>query len=178
MTPHKGNAGEQKINRRALLRKGAMVAGGLSIGTAALSTTASADRWDAVVDQTGIKFDRPAFVSCLGEPLTVTSGTARFDTDVRPDAGGGFHVNAKIVANTHAEGDQTGDEYVNSFAFNRSLYSDADRRPFTKTASGTFTITGKGQAPDLRVQLRNHMTFTANGDLAVDIAYRALECRA
>ncbi|MFB6211217.1 MAG: hypothetical protein ABEI76_06745 [Halobacteriales archaeon] len=162
----------RETDRRAFIRNGTIIAGGLTLGITTFTDGAVADDWDRRVDQTGVEIDNP----CTGETMTVTSGEAKFDTDVRKDNNGGFHINSRIAVHAKLEGNDTGNEYKSSLNTSRSTYVDADAKPFTVTFSGHLDFISQGSASNFEAKINTIQTINANGELTVDIEYQSIAC--
>ena len=92
------------------------------------------------------------------------------------DGSGGLHVLYKSLGQYKGIGLEmvngtvvpTGEEWLAKHMWKWSGHIGADELPFSGTYVDNTKMAGKGQASDLHIRWRYHITINANGDLSVE----------
>ena len=147
------------LTRRTILQKGALVAGGLTLGSIAFSGSAAADP-PRRIDITGQTISN----SCTGEDIKVTWGTIQIRTQTHSDGGSGLHLNVHVNSQgVQAVGD-SGRKYQLSGAGSANL-NVKPPFPATEIVVANAIVASQGSAENWRLQLRIHLTVNTNGEI-------------
>lgn len=154
------------IDRRTVMRNGALAAGGLTMAGAAVAAADKPAKFEK--DLTGKTFD---FIPCLDEGVEITQGTVAItvDRDRRGDCWHfqfHWHYTERLVV----EGLDTGRVWTGQGSKNNT-FNVCPPYPGEQTVTNATTVTSKTAEEDKVVQFRfvAHVTVNANGE--VTIAY-------
>jgi len=126
----------------------------------------------AIVVNVAIPFSGATLNPCNGETLTF-SGVLHVTVTVTLDGNGGFHLTQHDALHFTATGDQ-GNSYEGGQEDNNEVNG---RVGVEQTFVLRFIAISKGSAPNLEVNVLEHMTVNPNGSVTVIVDHITANCR-
>lgn len=175
MNPSKTEDGnEPDFDRRSLLRKSAMAAGGLTVLGMSNVAADKPDKYEIDVSGT------TRFVPCLDEKLEITEGIWVILEDSQEKKGNCLHYNFHFHYKNGVtlEGQESGRKWTGQGTKNRN-FTVCPPYPGQDTVTNRTTVTRKDEAEDKVVQLKltAHVTVNANGDWTASFNEAEFSCR-
>lgn len=175
MTPDDPEHDRATLDRRTVLRKSAITAGGLVVAGAGVSAADEPIKYEK--DLAGDTF---GFIPCLGEGVEIKQGTVAITVD-RDQHGECWHYQFHwhYTDRQVVEGTDTGRIWTGQGSKNTS-FNICPPYPGENTVTNHTTITSETAEEDKVVQFRfvGHVTVNANGEVTISYADGDFLCHA
>lgn len=175
MTTSKSDSAQRRLDRRTVIRSGALAA---AVALGGVETAAADDR--PITYSRDLAGDITRYSPCTDEVADVTRGTQRYRVHEHTDGGGGTHYSFQTHwdPKIRAVGRETGIVWTgqNTKALTRNFR--AKGYPFTVTFLSSTTLTSEGSAPNILFRIRQHVTINANGEITnIRVDDPVVKCR-